>query len=44
VHVHGRFWGYKGQPDLLGHESVRADVHRQRISMTPFGVGRTLEI
>ncbi|WP_214406192.1 hypothetical protein [Pseudonocardia lacus] len=43
VHVHGGFWAYKGQPDLLGHQSVVADVHRQRISMTPFGAGRTLE-
>ena len=43
VHVYGGFWGFKGQPDLLGHESVTADVHRQRISMTPFGPGRSLE-
>jgi hypothetical protein len=43
VHVYGGFWGYKSQPDLLSHQSVTADVHRQRISMTPFGAGRMLE-
>jgi hypothetical protein len=43
VRVYGEFWPYKGQPGLLGHESVTADVHRQRISMTPFGDGHTLE-
>jgi hypothetical protein len=43
VHVYGGFWAFKGQPDLLGHESVTADIHRQRTSMTPFGAGRTLE-
>jgi hypothetical protein len=44
VHVYGGFWGYKGQPDLLSHQSVTADLHRQRISMTPFGAGSTLEL
>jgi hypothetical protein len=43
VHVYGGFWGFKGQPNVLGAESVIADVHRQRISMTPFGEGRVLE-
>jgi len=43
VHVYGGFWAFKGQPDLLGQESVTADIHRQRTSMTPFGAGRTLE-
>jgi hypothetical protein len=42
VHVHGVFWPYKGQPDLLGRETVTADLRRQRISMSPFGVDRTL--
>lgn len=42
VHVHGAFWPYKGQPDLLGVETVTADLTRQRISMSPFGAGRTL--
>lgn len=43
VHVRGPFWASKGQPDLLGRESVVADVHRQRIAMTPVGAGGTLE-
>ena len=43
VHVYGGFWAFKGQPDLLGRVLATADVHRQHISMTPFGAGRTLE-
>jgi hypothetical protein len=43
VHVYGAFWPYKGQPDLLGFETVTADLRRQRISMTPFGRCRTLQ-
>jgi len=42
VNVHGVFWPYKGQPDLLGVETVTADLTRQRISMSPYGEGRTL--
>lgn len=42
VHVHGVFWPYKGQADLLGVETVTADLTRQRISMSPYGEGRTL--
>jgi hypothetical protein len=42
VHVYGVFWPYKGQPDLLGLETVTADLRRQRISMGPFGEGRTV--
>lgn len=42
VNVRGVFWPYKGQPDLLGIETVTADLRRQRISMSPFGEGRTL--
>ena len=37
------FWAFKGQPDRLGVESVTADIRRQRIAMTPFGEGSTLE-
>jgi len=43
VHVHGGFWTFKGQPDRLGAQSVTADIHRQRITMTPFGDGFSLE-
>lgn len=43
VHVHGGFWAFKGQPDRLGVELVTADIHRQRITMTPFGEGSSLE-
>jgi hypothetical protein len=43
VHVHGGFWAFKGQPDRLGVESVTADIHRQRITMRPFGDGCSLE-
>jgi hypothetical protein len=43
VRVFGGFWKFKGQPDLLGVESVTADIHRQRISMNPFGTGSILE-
>jgi hypothetical protein len=43
VHVHGGFWGFKGQPDRLGVELVTADIHRQRITMTPFGDGSSLK-
>ena len=43
VHVYGRFWAFKGQPDRLGVESVTADIHLQRIMMTPFGRGLNLE-
>jgi hypothetical protein len=43
VHVHGAFWALKGQPDRLGVESVTADIHRQRITMTPFGEGSSVE-
>ena len=43
VHVYGRFWAFKGQPDRLGVESVTADIPRQRITMTPFGDGSSLE-
>lgn len=42
VHVHGVFWPYKGQPDLLGIETVTADLQRQRISMSPYGEDHTL--
>jgi hypothetical protein len=42
VNVYGVFWPYKGQPDLLGIETVTADLTRQKISMSPFGEGRTL--
>ncbi|NQD87601.1 hypothetical protein HP499_07255 [Paenarthrobacter sp. CM16] len=42
VRVHGVFWPFKGQPDLLGDVTVKADLTRQRISITPFGPGRTL--
>jgi hypothetical protein len=35
MHVHGGFWAFKGQPDRLGVESVTADIHQQRIVMTP---------
>ena len=42
VRVHGVFWPFKGQPDLLGDVTVTADLARQRISITPFGPGRTL--
>lgn len=37
VHVRGGFWAYKGQPDLLGRESVTADVHEQRITLLSGG-------
>ncbi len=43
VHVHGGFWAFKGQADRLGVESVTADVHQQRITMKPFGLGLILE-
>jgi hypothetical protein len=42
VNVHGVFWPYKGQPDLLGVQTVTADLTRQRITMGPFGEGQTL--
>jgi hypothetical protein len=42
LRVHGVFWPFKGQPDLLGDVTVTADLTRQRISMTPFGEGQTL--
>ncbi|MGW3668471.1 hypothetical protein [Streptomyces sp. NPDC005141] len=42
VHVYGVFWPYKGQPDLLGVETVTALLERQQITMSPFGEGRTL--
>lgn len=42
VHVYGAFWPYKGGPGLLGFETVTAELKRQRISMRPFGEGRTL--
>lgn len=41
VHVRGGFWGFKGQPGLLGRESVTADVHQQRIVLR--SGGRTIE-
>jgi hypothetical protein len=43
VHVYGGFWAFKGQPDRLGVESVMADIHRQRITMKPFGDRSSLE-
>jgi hypothetical protein len=43
VRVYGGFWAFKEQPDRLGVESVTADIHRQRITMTPFGHGSSLE-
>jgi hypothetical protein len=42
VHVYGVFWAFKGQPDLLGFETATADLKGQRISMRPFGDGRSL--
>src|SRR5918998_4552090 len=42
VNVHGVFWPYKGQPDLLGVQTVTADLTQQRITMGPFGEGQTL--
>jgi hypothetical protein len=43
VHVHGVFWTRKGQPGLVGMESVTAGIHRQHITMTPFGERSSLE-
>ncbi len=43
VHVHGGSWAFKGQADRLGVESVTADIHQQRITMKPFGLGLILE-
>jgi hypothetical protein len=43
VRVHGDFWAFKGQPDLLSVESIQEDVHQQRIRMIPFGEGRSIE-
>jgi hypothetical protein len=43
VNCHGVFWAFKGQPRRLGVESVTAAIHRQRITMTPFGDGSSLE-
>jgi hypothetical protein len=42
VHVYGAFWAFKGQPNLLGFETATADLNGQRISMRPFGEGRSL--
>jgi hypothetical protein len=42
VHVYGAFWPHKGDPGLLGSETVTAELKRQRISMRPFGERRTL--
>ncbi|MGW3686526.1 hypothetical protein [Streptomyces sp. NPDC005125] len=42
VHVYGVFWPFKGQPDLLGVETVTASLEQQQLTMSPFGEGRTL--
>ncbi|UEL30092.1 hypothetical protein [Pseudarthrobacter sp. L1SW] len=42
LRVHGVFWPFKGQPDLLGDVTVTAELARQRVSITPFGEGQTL--
>jgi len=42
VNVHGVFWPSKGRPDLLGVKTGTADLSRQRISLGPYGEGRTL--
>ena len=44
MRVYGDFWAFKGQPDLLSIESVEADIHQQRIRMTPFGNGHSFEL
>ena len=43
MRVYGDFWAFKGQPDLLSIETVDADIHQQRIRMTPFGDGHSVE-
>lgn len=42
VHVHGGFWAFKGQPDLLGMEKVTVDLRRPHIGMSPFGKDRSV--
>lgn len=43
VPVYGGFWAFKGLPDMLSVESAVATVHRQHITMMPFGAGASLE-
>jgi hypothetical protein len=43
MRIHGEFWAFKGQPDLLSIETVAADIHQQRIRMTPFADGNSVE-
>jgi hypothetical protein len=42
VTVRGVFWTFKGRPEPAGGKKVAADLSRQRISVHPFGAGRTL--
>ena len=44
MRVYGDFWAFKGQPDPLSIETVDADIHQQRIRMTPFGDGHSVEL
>lgn len=42
LRVHGVFWPFKGQPNLLGDVSVTANLAQQEITIAPFGPGNTL--
>ncbi len=42
--IGGPFWEFKGQPGILGEETVELDPQREHIRFTPFaGADRTLE-
>lgn len=42
--IGGPFWEFKGQPGILGDETIELDTQREHIRFSPFGgAGRTLE-
>jgi len=44
ITIGGPFWEAKGQPGILGEETVELDTHREHIGLTPFsGADWTLE-
>ncbi|HEV3450639.1 MAG TPA: hypothetical protein VG869_05485 [Acidimicrobiia bacterium] len=37
ITIGGPFWEFKGQPGVVGHETVELDTRREHIGFTPFG-------
>lgn len=43
VRLSGPFWPFKQRPDVVGTTHVTANVHRQRVTLAPFGPGTAVD-